>query len=286
MSHIEFFAPPSPTFIQGGIAIFEEGKKHFRRVFTVFDLIYVKSGELFITEDEIPYTVRKGQYILLVPGFEHYGHKGSSMRTEYYWLHFAIPTHYELVDEGITNWADIHISKGDHETPPTYKFSIPCLGEIENTNFLETIFLNILNVDHQTPDYQLRQQLHFHEFLLYLQKEACKIPTAAEKVVDGAVNYIQEHYKEEVKMEDIAAALHFHPDYVTRCMQKIVGETPNMYLNKYRMNQAKKLLATTDDKIANIAKEVGIEDSTYFSKLFKRMEGTSPIEYRKMILRR
>jgi YesN/AraC family two-component response regulator len=52
------------------------------------------------------------------------------------------------------------------------------------------------------------------------------------------------------------------------------------------MNQAKKMLATTDDKVANISQEVGITDSTYFSKLFKRLEGMSPLEYRKVIHRR
>lgn len=285
MSHIEFLAPPFPTLIKGGYAVFEKGKKHFRRVFTVFDFIYVKAGELYLTEDHIQYKVKKGQYIILVPGFEHFGHKGSPVKTEYYWLHFLIPTYYDLVEEGISNWADIHLSKGDYERPPSYKFSIPCFGEFENTSFIETIFHQLLNIDHQTPDYQLRQQVYFQEFLLHLQKEAFKIPTAAEKLVEQAVHYIQTHYKEDVKMEDIASALHFHPDYITRCMQKIAGETPNMYLNKYRMNQAKKLLATTDYKIANISKDVGIIDSTYFSKLFKKMEGITPIEYRKIIRR-
>jgi YesN/AraC family two-component response regulator len=59
-----------------------------------------------------------------------------------------------------------------------------------------------------------------------------------------------------------------------------------MYLNQYRMNQAKTLLATTDEKVASISKEVGIVDSTYFSKLFKRLEGMSPLEYRNVIHRR
>ncbi|MBM7604123.1 AraC-like DNA-binding protein [Metabacillus crassostreae] len=286
MSYLEFNTPPFPTLITEGYAVFEKGTKHFRRVFSVFDLIYVKTGELYLTEDEKSFTVTKGQYIILVPGFEHYGHKGSPVKTEYYWFHFLIPTDYDLVEKGLENWGDIHIVQGDHVKPPLYKLRIPCYGEIEHNHFVENIFENILGIDHQAPDYQLRQQLYFQEFLLHLQKEACKIPTAAEKVVELTVAYIQNHYKTEVKMEDISKNLHFHPDYITRCMQKITGITPNLYLNKFRMNQAKKLLATTNNKIANISKEVGIEDSTYFSKLFKRLEGMSPIEYRKVINRR
>jgi YesN/AraC family two-component response regulator len=52
------------------------------------------------------------------------------------------------------------------------------------------------------------------------------------------------------------------------------------------MNEAKKMLATSNDKVASISQEIGIIDSTYFSKLFKRIEGLSPLEYRKVIHRR
>ncbi|QGQ44623.1 AraC family transcriptional regulator [Metabacillus sediminilitoris] len=286
MSYIECKIPPFPILIKGGYAIFEKGAKHFKRVFTVFDLIYVKSGELFITEDNIPYTIKAGQYIILVPGFEHFGHKDCQVKTEYYWLHFMMPNNYELVEAGIENWAEIYVEEGDFIHPATYRFCLPCVGEIENVTFVETIFDNLTKINHQTSDFQLRQQLYFQEFLIHLQKEACKIPTAAKRVVEETVKYVQEHYKEEVKMEAIANALHFHPDYITRCMQKIIGITPNMYLNQYRVNQAKRLLATTDEKVASISKEVGILDSTYFSKLFKRIEGISPLEYRNVIHRK
>ncbi|MDQ0224203.1 helix-turn-helix transcriptional regulator [Metabacillus niabensis] len=286
MSYIEMMVPPFPTLIMGGYAVFEKGTRHFRRTFTVFDLIYVKHGELFITEDDIPYTVGEGQYIILVPGFEHFGHKGCCVKTEYYWLHFSMPNHYDLVEDGIDNWADILLSEGDMETPSAYRFCLPCFGEIENMKFVENIFDNLMSISHQTPDYQLRQQLYFQEFLLHLQKEACKIPSAAERVVEETVKFIKDHYKEELKMEHLSNALHFHPDYITRCMQKIIGMTPNNYLNQYRMNEAKKLLAMTDEKVANISQEVGIMDATYFSKLFKRLEGLSPYEYRRIILRK
>ena len=286
MSYIEMKVPPFPTLIKGGNAIFEKGRKHFRRVFTVFDLIYVKSGELHMTEDDLSYTIGEGQYIILVPGFEHFGHKGCQVKTEYYWLHFLIHNHYDLVEEGIENWADIQESEGDLVTPSSYRLCLPCYGEIENVKFVENIFTNLMSISHQTPDYHLRQQMYFQEFILHLQKEACKIPSAAEQVVEDTVKYVQDHFREEIKMEHIANALHFHPDYITRCMQKIIGVTPHMYLNQFRMNQAKKRLATTDDKIANISHEVGIMDSTYFSKLFKRLEGLSPLEYRKIIHRK
>lgn len=64
------------------------------------------------------------------------------------------------------------------------------------------------------------------------------------------------------------------------------GVTPVQYLTQYRMEQAKRLLSTTDDKISFIAKESGIQDPAYFTKIFKRLEGVSPLEYRKIVSRK
>ncbi len=47
-----------------------------KRVFSVFDLIYVKDGTLYITENEKSFSIEGGEYILLSPGLEHYGTKG------------------------------------------------------------------------------------------------------------------------------------------------------------------------------------------------------------------
>jgi AraC-like DNA-binding protein len=68
-------------------------------------------------------------------------------------------------------------------------------------------------------------------------------------------------------------------------VQKTIGMSPMQYVTYYRLSKAKRLLSTTDVKISAIAKEVGIEDVTYFSRLFKRMEGMTPQEYRRNISR-
>ncbi|MFC0272032.1 AraC family transcriptional regulator [Metabacillus herbersteinensis] len=286
MSYIEFEIAPFPTFIKAGQGVFVKGTKHLKRVFTVFDLLYVKSGELFITENNEPFTIKSGQYFILVPGVEHFGHKGCFENTEVYWLHFLLEQEYSIVENGMGNWSEIQRSEGDFVRPAKFLFRIPNYGSIQNVNFVEKLLENVVSLNHQTPDFPLRQQIYFEEFLLQLQKEALNIPTAAEKVVEETLKYIQENYKEDIKMENLAKVLHFHPDYITRCMQKTLGMTPNQYLNYYRISQAKRLLSSTENKMAAISKEVGILDSTYFSKLFKKIEGLSPLEYRNIVNRR
>jgi YesN/AraC family two-component response regulator len=79
-------------------------------------------------------------------------------------------------------------------------------------------------------------------------------------------------------MTDIAEHIHYHVDYITRCMQKTMGISLLQYLNEVR-------LASTNEKIKEIAKQVGIHDETYFSRLFRKKEGMSPQEYRRMLQR-
>lgn len=86
-------------------------------------------------------------------------------------------------------------------------------------------------------------------------------------------------------MTDIAQELHYHADYLTRCMQKTMGVGPLQYLNEVRLQKAKQLLAATTEKIKIISQQVGIQDEMYFSRLFRKREGISPQEYRRMMQR-
>ncbi|MFB8734011.1 helix-turn-helix transcriptional regulator [Bacillus sp. SL00103] len=67
-------------------------------------------------------------------------------------------------------------------------------------------------------------------------------------------------------MEELAEKLHYHPDYITRCMQTVYGLTPNQYINRLKVEKAKSMLASTNDQIAAIAEQSKRDDPTYFSK--------------------
>ncbi len=112
MPRILFTVPPFPVFIAAGEGVFKKGETHVRRVFSVFDLIYVKQGTLYITENETSFSVEGGEYILLSPGLEHYGTKGSDEATSYYWLHFD-EHRYEFTAKGGSNWSELQQEKGE-----------------------------------------------------------------------------------------------------------------------------------------------------------------------------
>jgi AraC-like DNA-binding protein len=70
-------------------------------------------------------------------------------------------------------------------------------------------------------------------------------------------------------------------DYLTYCFRQELGMTPIDYLNRYRVLQAQRLLRETNQSITTIALEVGFSSSSYFSRMFRRLTGRSPDEYRR-----
>lgn len=286
MDVLQSIFPPFPTYIKGGEAQFRPGSRHFKRSFNVFDLLYVSQGEMFIQEEDQQYSVKEGEYLILAPEKLHFGYQVSSVTTHYFWIHFLFDNDYELIPQErlVADWSQLLIQEASFIEPARYYLQIPRYGEIRQRAYLENIFTRITELNRrQSIEEKLKQQSLFEEFILAMQKEAFRIPSAAEQVTQKVIDYIREHYNQGVKMEALAHSLLYHPDYVTRCMQQVTGLTPMQYLAQYRISLAKGLLATTNKKLATIALEVGIQDPTYFSKLFRKHEGLSPLEYRRIV---
>ena len=88
------------------------------------------------------------------------------------------------------------------------------------------------------------------------------------------------HYNEDINLETIANIVHLNPSYFSSIFKKEVGVSFSNYLNKIRIEQSKLLLKNTDSSIVEIALEVGFEDQSYFSKVFKNLTKMTPKQYR------
>jgi hypothetical protein len=169
MSYISFRLPPFPTFIKGGEAVFSKGKKHIRRTYSVFDLLYVKKGVLHITENEKQFSIKEGEYFILIPGLEHYGHKGCEEETHFIWFHFMIERSYSIVSDVELDWGKLSLKEGNFEDPAQFEFYLPQFNSIGQRELFEQMLKQLTVVgSEQTPDYKLRQQIIFHDILLQL----------------------------------------------------------------------------------------------------------------------
>lgn len=100
-------------------------------------------------------------------------------------------------------------------------------------------------------------------------------------LVLSAIYCIEHRYTEDLTVPEIAKELSVSPNYLITCFRKETGATPNAYLCRTRMRKASALLSTSEDPIQEISAQVGILDSNYFARLFKKEYGETPANYRK-----
>ena len=94
------------------------------------------------------------------------------------------------------------------------------------------------------------------------------------------ISFISSHYTERITLNDISQATFYSAAYCENEFKKNTGKSIINYLIDVRVNAAKKLLAESSMSCARIAAAVGFEDANYFSRIFKKRTGYSPLKYR------
>ena len=102
--------------------------------------------------------------------------------------------------------------------------------------------------------------------------------------IDKIKRYIEYRYVEDVKISEMAEHCGLNRSYMTKCFTEETGVSPKEYLMQYRMTKAKELLVEEELPISNVAYAIGYSDPLAFSKMFKKREGLSPLEYRENII--
>ncbi|WP_231571240.1 helix-turn-helix domain-containing protein [Gordoniibacillus kamchatkensis] len=107
-------------------------------------------------------------------------------------------------------------------------------------------------------------------------------PSDRKRQLTEIVAYIQNHYNEELSIEQFAAQMNMSVGHFSRTFKEEVGEKYVEYIAKYRMQKAKQFLLETDMKIDDIAGQVGYWGRNSFIRNFRRYEGVTPAKFRTM----
>lgn len=100
------------------------------------------------------------------------------------------------------------------------------------------------------------------------------------KVIRAVQDWIAAHYRENASLQEAAAAVGFNPSYLSTLLKKYTGKSYTESLAEYRIEQAKQLLLLTNEKVYAVGQMVGYEDKYYFNRIFKRVTGMSPGEFK------
>jgi len=130
---------------------------------------------------------------------------------------------------------------------------------------------------------QIRKYFHF---LFERANNTCEKLKSSQnsQAIECVKHYISTHYKDEITLSDVAKIAYLNTNYLGDLFKKETGINFSEYLIEFRINVAKDLMKDLKLRISDVAEQVGYPDAKYFSKLFKKIVGVSPADYRKMFV--
>ncbi|NGP45549.1 AraC family transcriptional regulator [Bacillaceae bacterium SIJ1] len=234
-----------------------------------FQLKYVIKGKGKVVWHEKTFTVSEGDIFYLDLNQHHHYYADPDDPFEVLWIHFGgrqAEDYFQLLNGNNSPVFRTH----DPDNMHSLFFQLYDLIEKRHVGHeakASAVITNIL-----TDMIVSRMKGDSHELSL-------KTPSYPDPI-QHAIYYIEHHFAEPLKLEDIAKEMMLSPFYFSRLFKRTTGYTVIEYLQKFRINQAKYLLTKTNKTIGEIAEKTGFTEQSYFGKLFKRYEQQTPMEYR------
>ncbi|NDL63189.1 transcriptional regulator PocR [Acerihabitans arboris] len=136
-------------------------------------------------------------------------------------------------------------------------------------------------------DNYLKQQLDFvviKEHAPASNERRAAIPSQHDSKMKKVLRYIDSHYSEDLRLEDVAAMVYLSPYYFSKLFKKYQGIGFNAYVNQQRMHSARQMLEQSDWSISVIARNLGFSQASYFCKVFRQAYRITPQAYREQRL--
>ena len=229
-----------------------------------FQLIYISSGKAHFFFDEEDRVVSHGNIVLFRPGEKQLYYYYLDESAESFWVHFTGYEASELLDSSGLDKNVFFI--GDSSDFPTRCDRI--IREIQSKRI----------------NYREISSLLFRELILvigrYLKEEG-SVNSDTLNEVERAISYFNENYTNEINIKDYAIARHMSASWFIRNFKAITKLSPLQYIINLRITNAKALLMNTDYPISKIASVVGFDNALYFSRIFRKHTGLSPVEFKK-----
>lgn len=282
---LQLIAPPLPVFLNGGEDTYKIGQTHpNRNKIGVFDLLFVTRGCLMIGEEKEQYQVEGKHALILYPDRHHFSVKPCDSTTHFYWFHFIITKEWKEISEATPKHREKYemMSKRNPFSEFPVDIILPKHCKVGNWDKFDFLCKQILSSEFEhSSSLEWQRQILFQQLLQELANTIKQEKSApALEVAEQAAAYLRNNYTRKISYKELGEQLRYHPNYISRCMINALGCTPIEYVNSVRLDQAKRLLVSTNMTIEKIAESCGFSQTAYFSRTFKKNEGRSPSEFR------
>ena len=240
-------------------------KTHVPKGLNDYQLLYIASGKGHFYFDGIETVVEKGNMILYRPEEPQIYDYYSADKTEVFWIHF---TGFE-VEEYLKRY---QIPEDKH------------VFHVGSSADYPWIFNQIiLEIQQKRVNYPELVNMLFSHILILINryiKEGDKTDFEMINQMERASHYFNENFNNNICINEYAKRLHISTNWFIKCFKDTMNVTPIQYILSLRISAAKRYLESTDKTISQIAACVGYDNPMYFSRLFKKVTGITPSQYR------
>lgn len=231
-----------------------------------YRLWYIKEGQGVLYMNGHRYEVQTGQLYLLPPGSQIVFGSETLPAIGIYWCHFRA-------------------SMGDMQLFELLQLPF-CVKPVHGDHIIDC-FESLIHAFHSTSlSSDLRVKAGMLEVIAYYldycgQQEEIMQRIDSLEVIDRVLEYIDEHLDGNIGVDELAKLAFLHPNYFISFFKSAVGFSPIQYVNRRRLEEARRLLEQTDRAVNEVAGQVGLQNH-YLSRLFKQHIGLSPTQYRRV----
>lgn len=232
-----------------------------------FLFFLVEKGSGTVNYNGKSYSLQPGDCVFLDCSFP-YSHCSSTDLWSLKWAHFYSFTMKEIYQKYIRRGGDCVFS--------TYR--------PEKYSLLVDELFACATSDDYVRDMKINEKLS--SLLTMLMEESWnqhgqRTDTPGKRNLLEVRNYLDTNFSQKISLDKLAEQFYINKFYLTRLFKEQFGISISTYLIQIRITHAKKLLRFSDLSIDKISRECGLNDANYFSRIFKKVEGISPGEYRK-----
>ncbi len=242
------------------------------------EMYYLMSGACNILIKDSTYSISSGTMVFIPADTPHKTTYTSSTTHERIYIEFSENYISDMYDEYGKTWIDLNL------------FNTFMLIPLENRAEFDEILFNIMKEQNSDdPFAKCMKKMYFQQLIISLFRYNCVgnlIGRPNDKIadlsIDDAIKYINNNYQYPITLPSLAKLLNLNSSYLSSKFKSINGIGFKEYLNNVRIGHAEKLLIETKKSITDIALECGFESSNYFGDIFRKRNGVSPSEYRKL----
>jgi len=231
-----------------------------------FELYYLESGERYHRIRDELYLITAGNFIVFPPRVMHHSYGAKNVPFQRILIYFRPEevASVQMLDYFLQN-------------------ALVC-STSDSGRYSVHHMIKMIDAEYREPGYCSQEYLHtsLNLLLLTIMRDVTNIEKTAEtNVMSQLLQYLYEHYQEDITIEHLSQRFFLSPYYLCRKFKQATGNTIIQYLNITRILNAQRMMLETGKNFTEISRDTGFSNLTHFNRVFKSVTGMSPSENRR-----